>query len=326
MAPRRLPTEPMTYGPASRFGTGFQARAEARQRRYRAEVLGVGHAEYGHWLDDAAVAAEANFVATECHQAALERQSAGKGVAPRTFSNMLASQTMAFNVFTPLAADPDLATSVLAPLIPGLRAVRRIIPEYTPDTDVFRDQQGTSGVDCDLLIEATLDDGPVVIAVETKFVEEEFSACGHRTAEKRKLGRACPDDVPVGIRRSACAYQASNRFAYWQRTDELATLLDLPPTGCPFGGPLWQLWVNHTLAHVEAARRDAAHARYLVCAPAGNHALLRGGQVLSSFRALLAKPETVGFLALDEVIDRITRVGGGPPGWVEGISARYAGI
>ena len=326
MPPIRTPDEPPSYGPASRVGAGFQARAEARQRRYRAEVLGVGHAEYGHWLDDEAAGEGANFVVPGCHRAALDRQAAGKGVAPRTFNNMLASQTMAFNVFTPLAADPDLATSVLAPLVPGLLAVRRIIPEYTPEAAVFRDQRGTAGVDCDLLIEATLDVGRVVIAVETKFVEEEFSTCGHRKAKKRKLGRACPEDVPVGTSRSACAYQGSNRFAYWQRADEHATLLTLPATGCPFGGPFWQLWVNHTLAHVEAARRGADHARYMVCAPSANDALLRGGRVLSSFRALLAKPETVGFLGLDDVIARIAQIGRGPPGWVEGITARYAGI
>lgn len=326
MPPRRIPAEPPSYGPASRFGAGFQDRAEARQRRYRAEVLGAGHAEYGHWLDDAAADDGANFVSPECHRAAVQRQAAGKGVTRRTIHNMLASQAMAFNVFSPLAADPDLATRVLAPLVPGLRAVRRITPEYTPPAEVFRDQRGTAGVDCDLLIEADLDDGPAVIAVETKFVEEEFSTCGHRTAEKRRRGRACPEDVPVGTHRSSCAYQASNRFAYWQRADELGTLRPVPLAGCPFGGPLWQLWVNHTLAHVEAVRRGAEHARYLVCAPAANDALLRGGQVISSFRALLAEPETVGFLGLDDLVASIAQVGEGPVGWIEGITARYAGI
>ncbi len=326
MPPHRIASEPQSYGPASRPGDSFEARAEARQRSYRADILGVGYTEYGHWLDGVAAKRGANFVVDECTAAAVARRSAGKGVADRTFINMLASQAMAFNVFGPLIADPELACRVLAPLVPKLRSVQRIIPEYTPPHDVFRDQSGTVGVDCDLLIEATLDDGPLVITVETKFVETKFSNCGHRTSKKRKAGRACPEGVQVASARSSCAYQALNRFAYWERTDEYRTLLPLSATGCPFGGPLWQLWVNHTLAHVEAARRGSGHARFLVCAPAGNDPLLRGGRVLSSFRALLAKPETFGFLPLDNVIARIAQIGGGPAGWVEGITARYAGI
>ena len=323
----RSADEPKSHGPSSRAGRTFEARAEARQRRYRAEVLGVGHAEYGHWLDTQAASAGANFVTPVAHAAARRRDAHGKGVGPRTFTNMLASQTMAFNVFGPLADDPGLAEQVLAPLVPGLAAVRSIRFEHTPAADVFRDQSALGGVDCDVFIEGTFGQGEAaVIAIETKFVEKEFSRCGHRTAAKARAGRACPEDVDVRTSRGACLYQRQNGYAYWERADQHATLRPLRSPGCPFGGPLWQLWVNHTLAHVEAARRDAPHARYLVCAPVNNEALLRGGQVLGAFQALLARPETAAFLTLDALIENIAAAGAGPKGWIEGITARYAGI
>jgi hypothetical protein len=136
----------------------------------------------------------------------------------------------------------------------------------------------------------------------------------------------CPEDVAVGRTRDACAYQSAKRYGYWRRTDEHRTLLPLAPTGCPLGGPRWQLWVNHTLAHVEAARRGATRARLLVCAPMANRALLRDGEVLGGFRALLAEPDTFGLLPLDDLIEQIAAVAGEGSAWVVGLRARYGGI
>ena len=89
-------------GPIYTSGTSFRARAEARQRKYRAEVLRHGYEKWGHFLDDTGVAAGANFVSTAAHEKAKARDTVGKGVGDRTFRNMLASQAMCFNVFAPL--------------------------------------------------------------------------------------------------------------------------------------------------------------------------------------------------------------------------------
>jgi hypothetical protein len=185
---------------------------------------------------------------------------------------MLSSQAMAFNLFAPLAFDLDLASSVLAPLVAGLARVSAITIEHTPAADVFNDQSGKGGVGCDVLIEAVFTDGAAaVIVVETKFVEPEFSICGFRRPGRAAKGQfVCPEDVGVRDDRAACSYQTSKRYGYWSRSDEQGTLLPLQGPGCPFGGPLWQLWTNHTLAHVEAARRGARYARYMVCAPMAN--------------------------------------------------------
>src|SRR5262245_54662138 len=113
-------TEPTSFGPLYTAGTSYRARAEARQRRYRAEALDVGWDTHGHWLDAEATGSGANFVVRAAHAAALRRRDAGKGVAPRTFQNMLSSQAMCFNLFAPLAENPDLATVVLSALMPGL--------------------------------------------------------------------------------------------------------------------------------------------------------------------------------------------------------------
>jgi len=260
---------------------------------------------------------------------ARERDAAGKGVTERTFRNMLSSQAMAFNIFAPLANDLSLASRVLGAFIPELTAVRSITIEYTPAVDLFRDQSGLGGVDCDLLIEATLlGEVEAIVVIETKFVEPELSHCGFRKPGRGRRGQTvCPDDVHVASSRAACAYVAKKNYAYWEFADALSTLKPLAEPGCPFAGPLWQLWVNHTLAHAEAQRRGASEARLLLCAPTENDALLQNGAVVMSFQALLERPETLRMLPLEPLLDRIAeQVDGNQNQWVDALRARYAKI
>lgn len=317
-------------GPVYTKGTSYRARAEARQRLYRAS-LGVGHGRYGHVLSQEAADAGCNFVLAEAFEAARARQRAGKGVAPRTFENMLSSQAMAFNLFAPLVTRLELATQVLSPFVPGLAAVKSIELEHTPPGDVFNDQSGRGGVDCDLFIEGTNGEGkPLVLVIETKLVEPELSTCGFKKPGRTTKGLdVCLDDVAVRADRTACLYTRNKGYAYWQRSDEHDLLADtaLAETGCPFAGANWQLWVNLALAHEEAKRRGAKDVRFAVCASTNNTALLEGGKVLDGFRALLRRPEAVHHMDLDALLARVEEVA--PEGlitWARALSARYRGI
>ncbi|HZH13933.1 MAG TPA: hypothetical protein VE057_06200 [Archangium sp.] len=328
-------------GPVATAGNSFRARAEARQRAYRADVLKTGWWKYGHWLDDEATGQGRNFVLPEAHQAARRRQELGKGVAERTFRNMLSSQAMCFNLFAPLEQDLGLATEVLKPFMPELVRVRDILIEYTPPKELFEDQSGLSGVDCDLLIEGEWENGAgALLSIETKFVEPEFSTCGfrkRRSSEKKHT--VCPDDVALGSDGSGCLYASQKRYRYWEHTMRVGTLAPgaLGASGCPFGGPAWQLWVNHTLVHAEAEpeaepeaeRRNVRHAVFALCAPVQNEALLKGG-IINAFRGHLARPETFRFIALDDLISRIGELAAKrPPAlqqWSEGLAHRYGGI
>jgi hypothetical protein len=325
-------TFPDDLGPTYTRGISFRARAEARQREYRANVLLAGWSEHGHLLDELAAGMGRNFVVPEAFEGAKTRAAEGKGVnEKRTFSNMLSSQAMCFNVFSPLARDLGLAATVLRPFFSQLSEVRSIAFEHTPPNSVFGDQSGHGGVDCDLLVDAKWDDGSnVVLTIETKFVEPDFSNCGFRKPERSAKGKAiCPDDVRVATDHRLCLYAAKG-YRYWQQTARLATLGKgaLPDAGCPFGGPEWQLWVNHTLAHAEASARGARHAVFAVCAPAENKILLREA-ILDRFRTRLANPETFQFLPLDDLIKHISAVTSERPRlrtWADALVARYSGI
>ncbi len=312
-------------------GRSFRARAEARQREFRAESLRVGWSRHGHWLDEGAARAGANFVIPVAFEAAKARQAQGKGVAGRTFDNMLSSQAMCFNIFAPLAKNLDLAGRVLQVVLPQIGSVKSIGFEHTPSNDVFADQTGLGGIDCDLLVEATDRDGTALVAaIEMKFVEPGFSTCGFRKTARRAKGQPiCPDDVALGARFDGCLYTSSKGYRYWQRTAEVGSLRHdaIPKSGCPFGGEHWQLWVNHTLAHVEAGRSQSAHALFAVCAPEGNDVLDAPGAI-EAFRTLVADPATIAFIGVEALIAGIGGVAETPEQrcWHDGLRARYAGI
>lgn len=318
-------------GPVYKRGASYRARAEARQREYRAHRLGAEHGSHGHFLAQAAADEGRNFVIPQAFEVAQARQRAGKGVAQRTFDNMLSSQAMCFNLFAPLSTRLSLAGDILRPFVPGLAEVRSIEIEYTPPRDIFDDQTGQAGVDCDLFIEGVTAGGELlVLVVETKFVEPEFSVCGFKKSGRAKKGLdTCPDDVPVRANRGACLYVSKKGYAYWRRTEEHGLLAGgaLADAGCPFSGGRWQLWVNFALAHEEARRRGAKDARFAVCTSANNTALLKGGKVLDGFRSLLRRPEAIHLIDLDALLEQVETAA--PPElrtWATELSARYRGI
>lgn len=321
----------MEAGPIYNSGNSYRARAEARQRQYRNKVLKTGYSKYGHFLtEEAAQCKGANFVSPIAFETARRRFAQGKGVTKRTFENMLSSQAMCFNLFAPLAADLVLASAVFRRILPQVTTVSSIQFEYTPSNDIFGDQAGFAGVDCDLLLEGIATDGTsVVIVLETKFVEPEFSICGFRNSGRSAKGLPiCPDDVKIDKEDSACLYSVRKGYRYWERTWEIGSLQisAFPAVGCPFGGPLWQLWVNHTLAKVEALRRGASSAIFAVCSPENNDPLA-ALEKLQTFKKLLADPDSAVHIGVDHLISVIgCEVKAPLDKWHEQLALRYSGI
>jgi hypothetical protein len=309
---------PSDDGPIYTQGSAFRARAEAAARAFRVNDLRVGHAKYGHILGDGAREDGANFLHPAALAVARTRAARGKGVdRDRTFGNMLSSQALCFNLFGPLAIEPggmEIAREVLAPYVPGLARVHTIEIEYTPPFEIFRDQRGRAGVDCDALLEFEDSDGQRgVLVVEVKFVEESFSRCGHRSPDSAD---PCPEDVVIGKDFGGCRYARKNDFAYWQRTAEAGSLglsfIEQP--GCPMAGVSWQVWVNHTLAHAEATRRNARRAVFAVCGPNDNEAL-QASSTIERYKQLTTDAATVTFIPLEGLLERLVEIGSRHESW-----------
>ncbi len=320
----------MEVGPIYTQGKSFRARAEARQRQYRSEILKVGWSKYGHFLNEEAQCEGANFVSPIAFEAASNRLAQGKGMATRTFDNMLSSQAMCFNIFAPLAANLELASVVFKRILPVISTVSSIQFEYTPSNDIFRDQVCHAGVDCDLLVGGVTTEGAkIIIVIETKFVEPEFSICGFRApGRSAKDQPVCPNDVMIDEDDSVCLYTKLKKYRYWGCTWEVGSLNTsaLPVAGCPFGGPLWQLWVNHTLAKVEASRREASSAIFAVCSPENNKTLAAINKI-KDFKELLIDPDSVVHIGVDHLISVIGDEVKAPlDKWHKQLALRYSSI
>lgn len=288
----------MESRPIYKSGKSFRARAEARQRQYRTEVLKVGYSKYGHLLNEEAQQNGDNFITSIAFETAIERQKQGKGVAKRTFENMLSSQAMCFNIFVPLAKNTELSSAVFRQILPAVKTVDSIQFEYTPPNDIFKDQQGDSGVDCDLLVKCSTDNGSMIIVIETKFVESEFSCCGFKSI--------CSKDITINKQNNFCLYTTHKGYLYWERTQEVQILQQslLDSKECPFRGQLWQLWVNHVLAHIEAKRQKSLYAIFAVCAPENNNRL-KAVKKIEDFQKLLINPDSVINIGINNLLSII---------------------
>jgi hypothetical protein len=314
-------------------GNSFRARAEAHQRRFRAQVLELGYGEHAHWLKKEDAERGANFYG-RAHAEVLARAHERKGVdKARTLVNMLSSQAMCFNIFGNLRSNEGLviAAEALRRFVPTIQDVKEIQLEYTPSNAIFGDQSGRGGVDCDVLIEYGTAKGGGLLTIETKFVEEEFSTCGFRkrTGSAKPGLASCPEGTCPGADFSGCLYASKKGYRYWDQSIQLGTLKpDVLQGGtpCPFGSGLWQLWVNHTLVHAEARERQLQEAAFAVCAPKNNDVLLKGGRTIAAFQNLLTHPGSMLLITLEDLVDALeSSVGPGRfwQDWVVYLRHRY---
>ena len=141
-----MPTaqEELDFGPQLPRDPPFTARMRWHQSWYRAAVLqvpiGVGPEEdgrpFGNYLTQEDGTRGANFLTPAIFAVARERLALNTGVVEeyRLVHNLLSSQPMCFNLFGPLVDDMELATRLMAAVLPGeVAQVEHVAVEYAPD-------------------------------------------------------------------------------------------------------------------------------------------------------------------------------------------------
>jgi hypothetical protein len=171
----------MPLGPQCPGDSAFVKRMRLHQSWYRARVLRVpcgtgpthrSTTEYGNMLTASDAERGLNFLAPDIARLARDRVRQGGGVVEpfRLFRNMLSSQPMCFNLFGPLALDPQYAKAVVSALVhEPLRVVNHVIFEWapTPCAEYLGDSTAF-----DAFIEYTTVAGELcAIGIETKLTE-----------------------------------------------------------------------------------------------------------------------------------------------------------
>jgi len=294
-------------------GTSFRAFAEAYARNYRVTRLQLKEfKKFGHILteDDAnngmnLLPSLRNEILSTVH----ERNEKGKGIdIERTTQNMLSSQAMCFNLFVPLNSNKKYATVFFNQLLGDCQAITHDIEiEYTPSKIIFNDQSGKGGVDCDALLQYKNDkEQNSLLVIETKYVESEFSVCGFRKNEfnkQKKKRELCPVGTIVDTDFSNCRYHYKKHYNYWEvaKASNLFNMDLIHSESCPFGGSLWQLWVNMALAYGLAKERGCNAFNYAVICHERNVKLSDNGKVFLEFKKLLKNPNHLKIIYLRDI-------------------------
>lgn len=148
-------------------------------------------ASYGNYLTKNDAAAGSNFLTPAIHFCVRERIAAGGGVEEfRCTHNLLSSQPMAFNLFGPLHADPNLAALLLDPLLPGGVRAASVHIEWAPPAKLHL----ADATSFDVAVRYTTRDGhPALAAIETKlteaFSQKRYGHDDHRVDRYRAVAK-----------------------------------------------------------------------------------------------------------------------------------------
>lgn len=178
---RRLDAVSLIVGPQSPTDSRFARRMRFHQSWYRANRIGVPYGTgphpgstrlLGNMLPKEAAERGLNFLNPTIFEVARKRMTWKDGLVEpfRLLHNMLASQTMCFNLFGPLVDDPSAATPLMRAIFPmEVDRVTRVEIEYAPAP--AQEYLGDNTA-FDAFVEYTRPDKrPAFIGIETKLSE-----------------------------------------------------------------------------------------------------------------------------------------------------------
>lgn len=206
---------------------------------------------------------------------------------PRIYDNLLSSQPLAFNLFSHLAADLDLATTVLARMsgqviakVTGIEfehSPGRGDPRYTGDRSAF-----------DVYVRFKDPDGRDAFAgIEVKYHEDLAAQASDHDARY--------DEIAAKMR---CF-----------RNDRLADLQR---------NPLQQIWRDHLLAGIHAIEDKMPTGFFAILAPSANIACQ---DAISDYHGCLCQTTSFQSWSLEGLVSLLRKTGAGD--WVELFHSRY---
>ncbi|RZT84911.1 hypothetical protein EV383_1769 [Pseudonocardia sediminis] len=207
---------------------------------------------------------------------------------PRLWVDLLSSQPLCFNMFGPLAADLELATTTLRQIWPDIRAVRDIRFEWSPGRIDATYTANRSAFD--VFIEYDGDHGHSFIGIEVKYHED-----------LRGTPASNKDGLYVEIARDTAAFDPS--------TFHLLSAL-----------PLQQIWLDHLLAlrMLDNSNDGWDAGTFVLLYPVGNTRCAVAGR---DYGRCLIDSRTFEARTLDEVVQAMRLVT--TDAWPDEVYARY---
>ena len=237
----------MTKGKTYRYDDEFKAKARAHQFAFRENVLNDFYDEKNPQVILTPDAAKKGLIFCDTYRDFIQKKRAFGTSA--LFSNMLRSEHIPYNIFTPMEEDLSAATALFNEVIGGgISRIDKIHIEFagkSPD----RSEYLKDGTSFDTFIEYTTTDGDKGgIGIEVKYTEN-----GYRIGKKEK------EDIekPNGTYR-----QVSEESNYFISSLDTKSFIK--------ANHLRQIWRNHILGYSMLKKGEIKRFHYIHLYPEGN--------------------------------------------------------
>jgi len=230
-------------GPQYNMDFPFKATARLHQSRYRAKVLQVDYDEYGSRLSERDGRRLLNYYNGMNVRETLRIRY--PNYSKNRDANMLRSEHIPFNLFSPLVSDNKLALSMLEKAFHiKAKKVTRIEFELAPKPIEYYLNDGTA---FDIYIEyLNSKNEHAGLGIEVKYTERDYPL---KDRERKNIG--------------------DPNSRYWEQTRTSGLFND--PTASVLGSdPLRQIWRNHLLGLSMIDKDDIMHFSSITLFPDGN--------------------------------------------------------
>ena len=268
-----------------RYDDEFKAKARAHQFAFRENELNDFYEEKNPQVILSPEAAKQGLIFCENYRD-LIKSKVKSFRSSVLFSNMLRSEHIPYNIFTPMEEDLDAATTLFNGIIGGgISKINRICIEFAGDAD--KSEYLNDGTSFDTFIEYFSSDGSIGgIGIEVKYTENGY---------------------PIGVKEkqdienlNGLYHQITKRSQWYIPTLDTRSFIK--------ANHLRQIWRNHILGYSMLYRGDIQHFHHIHLYPQGNKHFHE--YAIPEYKTLLTEHGKASFIDLtyESLFDMISKI------------------
>ena len=285
-----------------RYDDEFKAKARAHQFAFRENELNDFYEEKNPQVILSPEAAKQGLIFCENYRD-LIKSKVKSFRSSVLFSNMLRSEHIPYNIFTPMEEDLDAATTLFNGIIGGsISKINRIYIEFAGDAD--KSEYLNDGTSFDTFIEYFSSDGSIGgIGIEVKYTENGY---------------------PIGVKEkqdienlNGLYHQITKRSQWYIPTLDTRSFIK--------ANHLRQIWRNHILGYSMLYRGDIQHFHHIHLYPQGNKHFHE--YAIPEYKTLLTEHGKASFIDLtyESLFDMISKtfISDRQQEWLKYLRKRY---
>ena len=276
----------MIKGKTYRYDDEFKAKARAHQFAFRENELNDFYDEKNPQVILSPNAAKQGLIFCDTYRE-LIKSKVTSFKSSVLFSNMLRSEHIPYNIFTPMEEDLNAATTLFNEIIDGsISKISHIRIEFAGNAD-DRSEYLNDGTSFDTFIEYISSDGSIGgIGIEVKYTENGY---------------------PIGVKERK-DIENTNGLYYQMTKDSHWYIPTLNILSFIKANHLRQIWRNHILGYSMLCRGDIKHFHHVHLYPQGNKHFFE--HAIPEYKSLLTDCGKTTFIDLtyESLFDMISKI------------------